>query len=685
MGSILLLIVIITSIYSQCCLADDAGQQRDVESARLALARVKPLKATSVTNSSFSITYSVNGPDVFDVRYRVLCVPEGVPCLGGPQGDTDIVAESSGLIPASPDPSKLKNKQTFEVSLSGFEPGTDYRCYTEASVSSKMKICDAGIKVTTGPTFGVWDTRVITAGVTPTSWTGSWSPPVSSRASTTDSTQVSYAASCVPRGTADPSVYPAYLATDPSASSATVPNLEPLGEYSCTVQEITKQLVLVSDPVNVTMPGTEPQCIGVDDQGNPRPVDWFVMIKQPAGWDYVYVDNIKLESCTNASDCWYYPPKDKNLFTSSSPVAFTLQYAADAEANEQGYMYYNDQPPIYQSNINTWTSGSCSNNAHAKTVLAFGETQGYVLDHSSPAFPLPQSGLSSEFPFYWLGAPQACLAQHFGCFSFNSTVLNSTISSAVYNMKAYVYDINFPTALQATYPTLYAATRADLPDKYDVFYGETDTQGEQSMKIVSKPMCYSDQSFSECSFGIIQDNYTTPYLNQTMYWMSFYSVYSANETFASQDPIQGACPANASTPWLDSLNILNVSFPGRPDTINSYDFSRDHAKWGVSADDSTVKYACVGDMNRAGQVPKAGQPRRGGAFYCLQNDLLWSILSDSVVSIEPCGVGPTFEDTDFDGCPNSSVNASSLILVSDGTGNSTSSASTCKRYYNAYS
>jgi len=313
--------------------------------------------------------------------------------------------------------------------------------------------------------------------------------------------------------------------------------------------------------------------------------------------------------------------------------------------------------------------------------MAFSENSGFLLDHSAPAFPLPVGQISDDFPFYKLGAPQACLAQQFGCFNFDQEALNGDISQVVYNMKAWVYDMFIPPSLQTVYPTLYDATKEDLPDKYTAYYGEVSTIGGQGLKTVSRPMCYDSQyNSSSCQFGILQDNFTTPYLDQTMNWMSFISVYNLSEPiFASQAPLPGACPGNASTPTANSLNILNVTFPGRDDTINSYGFDRDHAKWGVSDENSSIKYACIGDMNRAGKIPYQGQPRRGGAFYCLQNDKLWQLLSDAVTEVEPCGEGPPIAQTNFVDCPSDSSTLRETVVTVPAP--DALVGTNCERYY----
>lgn len=58
--------------------------------------------------------------------------------------------------------------------------------------------------------------------------------------------------------------------------------------------------------------------------------------------------------------------------------------------------------------------------------------------------------------------------------------------------------------------------------------------------------------------------------------------------------------------------------------------SEDHAKWAVS-DALAVPYVCIGDINRM-----QSQFKRGGGSLCISNPHLWTALSSSVDSLEPC-------------------------------------------------
>ena len=89
--------------------------------------------------------------------------------------------------------------------------------------------------------------------------------------------------------------------------------------------------------------------------------------------------------------------------------------------------------------------------------------------------------------------------------------------------------------------------------------------------------------------------------------------------------------------------------------INQYNYTRDHAKWGVTPPDAGGKYACFGDMNRSSNITDAGQKKRGGAFYCLNNEKLWALMNEAVETTLDCGLPALIELTDFSGCAGSSA------------------------------
>ena len=145
-----------------------------------------------------------------------------------------------------------------------------------------------------------------------------------------------------------------------------------------------------------------------------------------------------------------------------------------------------------------------------------------------------------------------------------------------------------------------------------------------------------------------------PALNETVSWMTFYSAFPGEPPSEPQMPLPSACLATPETPDADSKNIIGVSFPGRNDMINQYNYTRDHAKWGVTPPDASGKYACFGDMNRSSNITEAGQKKRRGAFYCLNNEKLWGLMNQAIQTTLDCGLPALIESTDFSGCAGNS-------------------------------
>ena len=533
--------------------------------------------------------------------------------------------------------------------ITGLTPNATYSCFVILTHDGLNK-CSKPVSVSTGPP-SLLNVRVLSSGITPTSWTAT----AINGARSALNAQGAYSVRCVPKDQSCVLINPAFPSFSMTGDIGTVENLEPNTAYSCYVIASPGTTVSCSQPVNIITPPLDPQCVGIDESGAPRPVDWFVMLKQPTGYDFVYVDNLMLETCTNPEDCWYYPPSTlTNMETGSTPVAFTLQYAVDAAKNSQGYLYLSDQPPFFNTTKNTWVPGYCDSSwAHAKAAAMFSNATGILLDHSSPDFPVPVKYADAEYPFYWLGNGQACLAQHFACMSFDSQTFGDQVSNSLATMKAFVYDTYFPATLRTKYPTLFDVTKRYQPDVTYNYTADASTSEGTDLVVVSKPTCFSN--IPGCNYGLVHDNYTVPALNETVSWMTFYSVYPGEPVSGPQMPLPSACPATPETSNADSKNVIGVSFPGRNDMINTYNYTRDHAKWGVTSANATGKYACFGDMNRSSNITVAGQKKRGGAFYCLNNEKLWGLMNEAVQSTLDCGLPALVEPTDFSGCDGNSA------------------------------
>ncbi len=57
--------------------------------------------------------------------------------------------------------------------------------------------------------------------------------------------------------------------------------------------------------------------------------------------------------------------------------------------------------------------------------------------------------------------------------------------------------------------------------------------------------------------------------------------------------------------------------------------AQDHAKWAVCKDGNS--WTCVGDMNRMDT-----QEKRGGSFFCVNDENLWQAFKSVVYQTEAC-------------------------------------------------
>jgi deoxyribonuclease-2 len=94
-----------------------------------------------------------------------------------------------------------------------------------------------------------------------------------------------------------------------------------------------------------------------------------------------------------------------------------------------------------------------------------------------------------------------------------------------------------------------------------------------------------------------------------------------------REPFEGkVCNANGGTHAHNSMNVQSIKVHGFP----AFDYTRDHSKWGVSAD-SSQPWVCVGDMNR---MPS--QLQRGGTAICFKSSPLWVGFRKAIDAADSC-------------------------------------------------
>jgi hypothetical protein len=85
---------------------------------------------------------------------------------------------------------------------------------------------------------------------------------------------------------------------------------------------------------------------------------------------------------------------------------------------------------------------------------------------------------------------------------------------------------------------------------------------------------------------------------------------------------------------------------------HSWRYTKDHAKVGLTPSTSSIKYVCVGDINRM-----ESQWVRGGGTACLSNSVLWSSLNGAVFLSDSCTKGEEEEQQEYSDDESSSSSA----------------------------
>jgi deoxyribonuclease-2 len=363
-----------------------------------------------------------------------------------------------------------------------------------------------------------------------------------------------------------------------------------------------------------------------------KPVDWWVMLKHPAGYQYSYLDSNILGNSSSSStgacpggSCW----RHRLSMLNPNPVAHTLaalvaaaarkQHAASqgtaATAAELVYVVYNDADPAGVEHFEF---------AHAKGVAAFSSSSnsssylGFWLVHSAPRFPQDPSVPG----FDQLNRSQAVFGQHFSCISLAGAESISAVAQLLLVAGPYIYSSSLPAASAAVFPAW-----------QQLLAGCSDMQQHSIAATLQAPGQQQLLGFAKTKYLVEQltDAVVGPGLGSSMLWETWRRSYDALPSECGQDPGQ-----------LSSLNVQQVAFPGTP---YSWSWSMDHSKWGVSVQGGASSsgsssrgsgvngesVVCLGDMNRA-----AWQAHRGGGYVCMQHQGLWQAFSSIVAAVEQC-------------------------------------------------
>jgi deoxyribonuclease-2 len=385
-----------------------------------------------------------------------------------------------------------------------------------------------------------------------------------------------------------------------------------------------------------------------------RPVDWWLMLKHPAGYQYSYVDSSILGECLHGAlstgNCW----RHRLSMFNPNPVTHTLAPLAEAAAAEASstagssysrmvsatatadaatsdvaaaaqlaYVIYNDDDP---QGTEHWQF------AHAKGVAAFSSSssnsgvgnvssrlEGFWLLHSAPRFP----GHPVQADFSQLQRAQSVFGQHFFCITLaGSTVLN-TVAELLLTAGPFIYSSSLPAKAAEQVPgwsqLVNSSGSINSTHQHAVQAGLS-TAGGQPLLAFAKTQLFNHS---------LTDAVVVPGLACDMWWETWRRGHDAEPSL---------CPQG--TGQHSSLNIAGIAFPGWP---YRWYWPQDHSKWGISSSGhlhssrSRGNASCMGNIVCFGDLNRAyWQSHRGGGYVCLQHPQLWQVLSSIVAAVEPC-------------------------------------------------
>uniref|UniRef100_A0A0N5AHC8 Deoxyribonuclease II n=1 Tax=Syphacia muris TaxID=451379 RepID=A0A0N5AHC8_9BILA len=316
------------------------------------------------------------------------------------------------------------------------------------------------------------------------------------------------------------------------------------------------------------------------------PVDWFVAYKLPKPAGEAECSGTELLYADNAADNWQSPEDIKSM---QSSVALTLsQYYKSLNDSTTFYMLYNDENPGADRSDNS--------HGHAKGAIVFDKRSGFLLIHSVPHFPPPNT---YEYPISGLRNGQSFL-----CITFAAEELN-TLAVQMHYTQPSIYQSQLPVYFATRYPLLQKVIAMQrFQRKIKVF------SSVKHLKSLSGIPFLSFAKYKEYRKDLYAD-FVAPAIKQTLFvetWLN------------GPGDLSSSCNTAYKVMNVLSIRLQNFTFPS----------SKDHSKWAISNDDNEP-YLCIGDINR-----QVSQTMRSGGTMCFQNKNLWKVFKKSIIKVEPC-------------------------------------------------
>ena len=341
----------------------------------------------------------------------------------------------------------------------------------------------------------------------------------------------------------------------------------------------------------------------LDEKGSP--VDSWVALKQPAGSYYYYYDS--------ATQQFHLSPYSMND-TANGALTWTTQQLWNSATTT--YTIFNDEVPGETSYSYTY--------GHTKGYFALADDDtGFYITHSIPLYPV---GPSNSSTYLGLGSNAWTYAQNAACL---------TVSGATLDAMAYKFHLNRPLIYDSRISTSATQKYSNIASLVGGYYSTAAicansalyTSGGMGFAVFAKSTQWNNDLWSGCVSSIVQS-----------------ALYVESWIRGSQEPAY--CPSSG----FDVLDVSGVDFSSSGGgSYGVWSETKDHSKWAVSLDNSTV---CFGDINRM-----STQYGRGGGTVCYEDSVLGQRLLTAVTgSSDACtGVAPVVPTSAFNRTFNSSL------------------------------
>ncbi|CAD8069569.1 unnamed protein product [Paramecium sonneborni] len=318
-------------------------------------------------------------------------------------------------------------------------------------------------------------------------------------------------------------------------------------------------------------------------------VDWWLIFKLPAdtsipysGFEYYY--------CDSQNDCTSMNFMNDDLRDYTSPLQRTVAQISFTSGTTMNVVW-NDQP---------FGKSTISDRAHSKGILSASNAQGFIINHSTPQFPVFDDSQSTIIP----GMPSSSSVngQHYFCVTMTTSQINIVAEQYII-AQTLTQKANAISTFESTYPNIYALKSNTRQIPAQSGSAQVKSKGGLTINVISKNQ------------NLVDDFYATivaPKLKVGLVMETW-----GNGTGGLQEP---AC----SNTYQTYSNIYR--------NHNGYKFkyTKDHSKFGISIQ-SAMPYVCMSDLNRM-----TTQNKRGGTTFCFLHAKMWNVINKAFIERQTC-------------------------------------------------